>query len=134
MVEFRTRSFPLHPHILESDDFITQLIDGDRICISGYWKQKDGKYQEEIKIYSALAAEESAEALVCTLMGYEDANEFKLPEYEDEEEHNSFLSVAYHSLISWGISPRISDKSNPSSLESKCLDIQYSQGYISFTW
>lgn len=71
---------------IESDDFITQLIDGDRICISGYWKQKDGKYQEEIKIYSALVAEESAEALVCTLMGYEDANEFKLPEYEDEEE------------------------------------------------
>lgn len=71
---------------IESEDFITQLMDGDKICISGYWKQKDGKYQEEIRINSALVAEESAEALACTLMGYKDANEFKLPEYEDEED------------------------------------------------
>ena len=71
---------------IESEDFITQLMNGDKICISGYWKQKDGKYQEEIRINSALVAEESAEALVCTLMGYKDANDFKLPEYEDEED------------------------------------------------
>ena len=71
---------------IENDDFIAQLVDGDMICINGYWKQKKGSYQEEIRINSALVAEESAESLVCTLMGYKDANEFRLPEYEDAED------------------------------------------------
>lgn len=69
-----------------NDDFITYLVAGDKICINGYWKQKDGSYQEVVKIFSALVAAESAESLACTLMGYKDANEFKLPEYEDEED------------------------------------------------
>ena len=73
----------------DEKDFMSQIVHGDEMCINGYWMQKDGNYQEEVRIASALVFEKSAEALVCTLMGYEDSNDYKLPEYlEDEEESN----------------------------------------------
>lgn len=65
--------------------FLSLLMYGEEICVNGSWKQKDGKYQEEVYITSALVEKKSAESLVSTLMGYKDSNDYKLPEYQEEE-------------------------------------------------